>query len=156
LRALPEVDTVASMRFTDTAVDGDTTTLGSLDPELISKVVDLEVVSGDVSKLDDTGVLVSDELARHNHGKVGHELPVQFSRGQAPLRVQAIYKRQNFIGLFGQSVPLIVAPETMDAGAGSNPQDTIVFVRTRGGESPATQRALQRELVSDFPNIDVL
>ena len=156
LRELPEVKTVAPMRFTDSAVDGDTTTLGSIDPEAIPKVVDLDVLSGDVSKLDDAGVLVSDELARHNGVQVGDVLPVQFARGLEPLKVQAIYRRQNFIGLFGQSVPLIVAPETITSGTGSNPQDTIAFVRTKGGATPATQRALSRALGEDFPNIDVL
>jgi putative ABC transport system permease protein len=153
---LPDVETVAPMRFTDSAVDGETKTLASIDPELVARVVDLDVASGDVSELDPSGVLVSDDLARHAGVEVGDVLPVQLSRGLAPLTVQAIYRRQNFIGLFGQSVPLIVAPETITSNTGTAPQDSIVFVRTREGEKPATQRALQREFGEDFPNIDVL
>jgi putative ABC transport system permease protein len=156
LRSLPEVTTAAAMRFADGAVDGDVTTVGSLDPALLEKVVDLDVVRGDASSLDAGGVLVSEELARHAGVDVGDQLPVQFSSGELPLTVRAIYRRQNFVGLFGQSVPLLVAPTTIGIGAGGTPQDSLVLVRTRGGEKLANQRALQRALARDFPNIHVL
>ena len=156
LRALPEVTTAASMRFADGAVDGDVKTVGSIDTDALSKVVDLEVLRGDATALDDTGVLVSDELARHAGVDVGDQLPVQFARGQVPLTVRAVYRQQNFIGLFGQAVPLLVAPETINLASGGTPQDSLVLVQTDGGETLANQRALQHALDEDFPNIDVL
>lgn len=156
LRDVPVVKTVAPMRFTDGAVDGDAVTVGSIDPEVLAEVVDLEIASGDASALDAGGVLVSDALARRAGVGVGDELPVQFSRGRVPLVVRAIYREQNFIGLFGQSVPLLVDPATVDVGAGGTPQDSLVLVRTDGGETPANQRAMQAVLGDDFPNIDVL
>lgn len=156
LREQPQVTAAASMRFADGAVDGDVKTVGGIDPKLLARLVDLDVVRGDVSALDGSGVLVSDELARHAGVDVGEQLPVQFSRGLLPLTVRAVYRQQNFIGLFGQSVPVIVAPETIDAGAGGTPQDSLVLLQTRGGETPANQGALERALAVDFPNIDVL
>ncbi len=156
LRDLPAVTTAAPMRFTDGQVDGDATTVGGLDPALLGKVVDLDVVSGDASALDDTGVLISDELARHAGVGVGDALPVLFSHGQAPLVVRAIYRQQNFLGLFGQSIPVIVDPATIEFGSGGTPQDSLVLVQTDGGETRANQRALRRALANDFPNIDVL
>ncbi len=156
LRALPEVTTAASMRFADGAVDGDVKTVGSIDPDALTKVVDLEVLRGDAGALDVNGVLVSDELARHAGVDVGDQLPVQFARGQVPLTVRAIYGQQNFIGLFGQAVPLLVAPETISLGSGGAPQDSLVLVQTEGGETLANQHALQHALEEDFPNIDVL
>ncbi len=107
LRALPEVTTAASMRFADGAVDGDVKTVGSIDSDALTKVVDLQVLRGDAAALDVSGVLVSDELARHAGVDVGDQLPVQFARGQVPLTVRAVYQQQNFIGLFGQTVPLL-------------------------------------------------
>jgi putative ABC transport system permease protein len=156
LRQMPQVTDAASMRFADAAVDGNVETVGSIDPKLIDRVVDLDVVQGDPSALDDRSVLISDEIARHAGVGVGDQLPVQFSRGLLPLTVRAIYKRQNFIGLFGQSVPVLVAPTSIALGSGGTPQDSLVLVRTRGGETPANQHALERELAHDFPNIDVL
>jgi putative ABC transport system permease protein len=156
LRDIPMVTTTASMRFTDGAVDGDVQTVASLDPKLLTKVVDLGVLRGDAAELDGSGVLVSDELARHAGVDVGDQLPVQFSSAQAPLVVRAVYRQQNFIGLFGQSVPLLVAPSTIAVGAGGTPQDSLVLVQTEGGETLANQRAIQHALAEDFPNIDVL
>jgi putative ABC transport system permease protein len=156
LRELPEVTTTASVRFADGAVDGDVTTVGSIDPKLLTRVVDLDVLRGDASSLDDAGVLISDEVARHAGVDVGDQLPVQFSSGLLPLQVRAIYRRQNFVGLFGQSIPVLVAPATIGFGTGGTPQDSLVLVQTRGGETPANQHALQRALAQDFPNIDVL
>jgi putative ABC transport system permease protein len=156
LRELPDVTTAASMRFADGAVDGDVKTVGSIDAKDLSELVDLQVLRGDVIALDQAGVLVSDELARHAGVDVGDQLPVQFARGQVPLTVRAVYRQQNFIGLFGQSVPILVAPATIAFGSGGTPQDSLVLVRTDGGATPANQRALQRALADDFPNIDVL
>ena len=156
LRDIPVVTTAASMRFTDGAVDGDVMTVGSLDPDLLTTVVDLGVMQGDAATLDERGVLVSDELARHAGVQVGDLLPVQFSHGQVPLVVRAIYRQQNFIGLFGQSIPLLVAPSTIELGSGGTPLDSLLLVQTDGGETLANQRALQEALADDFPNIDVL
>ena len=156
LREVPGVTTAASMRVADGAVDGDVKTVGSIDPRLLTKVVDLGVVRGNPASLDAHGVLVSDELARHAGVDVGDQLLVQFARGRVPLTVRAIYSQQNFIGLFGQSIPLLVAPATINLGSGGTPQDTLVLVQTAGGETKANQRAMQRALSDDFPNIDVL
>jgi putative ABC transport system permease protein len=156
VRDVPGVTAAASMRFTDGAVDGDTVTVGSIDPKLLTKVVDLRVGNGDASTLDASSVLVSEDLARHAGVAVGDQLPVQFSRGVLPLKVRAIYRQQNFIGLFGQSIPLLVAPQTIEVGAGGTPLDSLVLVQTDGGETRANQRALQQALADDFPNIDVL
>ena len=156
VRAIPVVTTAASMRFADGAVDRDVITVGSLDPDLLTTVVDLGVMQGDAATLDDRGVLVSDELARHAGVQVGELLPVQFSHGQVPLVVRAIYRQQNFIGLFGQSIPLLVAPSTIELGSGGTPLDSLLLVQTDGGETLANQHALQEALADDFPNIDVL
>ena len=99
---------------------------------------------------------MADDLARHLGVHTGDQLAVQFARGQLPLMVRGVYDNQNFIGIFGQSVPLLVSPTTLNAGTGGTPQDSLVLVRTAGGARPATQRRLVRELATDFPNISVL
>jgi putative ABC transport system permease protein len=51
---------------------------------------------------------------------------------------------------------VLVAPETIATGTGGTPQDSIVLVQTKGGETPANQRALKQALAEDFPSVDVL
>jgi len=156
LRSLPEVTTVAPMRFTDASVGGNVKTAAGLDADQLAKVVDLGFVSGGAAHLRDDGVLVSVDLARHLGVGTGDRVPVQFSQGALSLVVRGVYQRKNFIGIFGQSVPLVVAPDTLDAGSGGTALDSLALVRTAGGARPETQRALVRELATDFPNIKVL
>jgi putative ABC transport system permease protein len=156
LRQLPVVEQAVPMRFTDGAVNGDIKTVGSMDPGVLSRVVDLDFSSGGPGGVADNGVLVSDDLARHAGVTTGDVLPVQFSNGEVPLTVRGVYRRQNFIGIFGQSIPILVSPDTLNLGTGGAPQDSLVLVRTHGGERAATQRTMVRELATDFPNISVL
>jgi putative ABC transport system permease protein len=156
LRDRDVVTNVVPMRFSDASVNGDVKTVGSMDPAVLPRVVDLGFVSGGTEGLEQGGVLVADDLARHLGVGTGDPLVVQFSRTQIPLTVRGIYRRQNFIGIFGQSVPLLVAPSTLAATTGGSAQDSLLLVRTAGGARPATQRMLVRELATDFPNISVL
>jgi putative ABC transport system permease protein len=59
------------------------------------------------------------------------------------------------VGIFGQSIPIVVATGVVDAGAGTT-QDTTVFVNAAPGERVAARRAMEDTLGEDFPNIDVL
>jgi putative ABC transport system permease protein len=99
---------------------------------------------------------VAEDLARHLGVSTGDQLPVQFSTASLPLTVRGVYRQKNFIGIFGQSVPILVAPSTLEVGTGGTPQDSVVLVRTQGGATPAVQRSLHRGLATDFPNISVL
>ena len=74
----------------------------------------------------------------------GDQLAVQFSQGQLPAdRARRSTGSQNFIGLFGQSVPLLVSPGTIDGSAPAARRRTRwCCCRTEGGEDAATQRAL--------------
>jgi putative ABC transport system permease protein len=156
VRDLPITTTAAPMRFADASVGGDVKTVGSMDPRDVDQVVDLGFTSGRARRLADRGVLVAADLARHLGVTTGDRLLVQFSQALLPLTVRGVYRQQNFIGIFGQSVPLVVAPTTLEIGTGGAPQDSLVLVRTRGGATTAAQRSLQHALATDFPNISVL
>jgi putative ABC transport system permease protein len=156
LRDSSAVTAVVPIRFSDASVGGDTKTVAGMDPTALERVVDLDFVSGGPEGLASAGVLVSEDLARHLGVTTGDQLPVEFSGAALPLTVSGVYRQQNFIGLFGQSVPLVVAPSVMASGTGGTPQDSLVLVRVAGGATPATQRALERSLAEDFPNVSVL
>jgi len=156
LRAVPGVTTVVPMRFADASVGGSVKTVGSLDQRGLEQVVDLDFASGGTAGLADDGVLVSDDLARHLRIGAGEHLTVQFAQGALPLVVRGVYRRKNFIGIFGQSVPLVVAPSTLERASGGTSLDSLVLLHAATGAQPATQKLIQRELATDFPNIKVL
>ena len=77
-----------------------------------TSVVDLDFVAGGTRGLEDGGVLVDDETAARHGLRVGEQAVVQFSRGSLPLTVRGIYRNENFIGIFGQAIPVLVARES--------------------------------------------
>jgi putative ABC transport system permease protein len=156
LAALPVVQVAVPLQFGDASVDGNVQKVGAADPRTLGDVVALGFREGNLADLDRQGVVVSREAAKQFGLRVGDVANLQFARGLIPLTVRGVYEHQNFIGLFGQSVPFIVAPTTLDLGTGNANQDSVVFVRTRGGPSARAQQAMERELGHDFPNIDVL
>jgi putative ABC transport system permease protein len=156
LIALPDVGDAVSLRFADAGVQGNVETVGGLDPTKLGAVVSLGFTHGGLAGLDRGGVIVSTDAARQFGIATGDRVNLQFARGLMPLRVSGVYRQKNFVGIFGQSIPFIVSPTTLDLGAGSSSQDSVVLVRTNGGQSQRAQRAMTRALRRDFPNIKVL
>jgi putative ABC transport system permease protein len=155
LESLPELRAVVPFRFADARVDGLVKTVGSADPADLDAVVRLDFVDGGVGKLDadDGGVLVSDELADELDLRVGDLVPVDLTYGTVAAHVQGIYRRQNFVGLFGQTIPMIVPREAVAVGS-TDHLDSLVLVRA--DDVRAARRAIDRELGNEFPNVDVL
>jgi len=51
---------------------------------------------------------------------------------------------------------LVVAPSTLERASGGTSLDSLVLLHAATGAQPATQKLIQRELATDFPNIKVL
>ena len=155
LRELPELGAVVPLRFADGAIDDDVETVGGMDPAGLRKVVALDFVSGSTAGLAEDGILVDDEVAKAHNLTTGDSVTLQLARGALALRVSGVYRNENFIGIFGQSIPIIVSSGVVDVGAGTT-QDTAVLVSAKPGEHNAARQSMERALGNDFPNIKVL
>ncbi len=154
LESLPELRAVVPFRFANARVDGKVKTVGSADSNGLDAVVHLDFVDGGPrGPTTGGGVLLSDELADELGLRVGDSVPVDFAYGTVNAEVEGIYRRQNFVGLFGQTIPMIVPRDAVALGSTDN-LDSLVLVRT--DDVPAARRAIARELGNDFPNVDVL
>jgi putative ABC transport system permease protein len=153
--SLPDVATAVPMRFADGAIGDDVQTVGGADVDALTRVVDLDFVTGGTRGLEDGGILVDDKTASQHKLRVGKQALVQFTRGTLPLVVRGIYRNQNFIGIFGQAIPLLVARGVVEEAAGAS-QDTVVLVKARPGRAAAAGAAMERALEEEFPNIQVL
>ena len=133
-------------------------TVGALDPARLRDVVDLDLVSGSVEGLagEEGGVLLEEKLAERVGVRTGDVVGLQLARGLQPLTVRGIYRNDNFVGIFGQSIPMIVGPETLELGVGGDQQDTLVLVKAAPGALGAAGRDMEQLLADDFPNIEVL
>jgi putative ABC transport system permease protein len=153
---VPGLAAVAPVQFANARIGRDVDVVGAMDPSVIDRVVALDFESGGAQQLGDDGILVSDDVARAHHVTTGDTLLVQLPRTLAELRVAGVYRQANFVGIFGQSVPLIVSPATAEAGFGGSDQDTLVLVRAQPGDVAGAKRSIEHALGRDFPNIGVL
>jgi hypothetical protein len=88
--------------------------------------------------------------------KTGDTLPMQFSSGEVPLVVRWVYRQQNFIGIFGQSVPLLVSPDTLALARAGRPRTRscwcapeVVSARRRSARSSRSSRPTSQHLGAD-------
>lgn len=153
LRALPELGGVAAFRFSNVRVRGSAETVAGVDPTELASVVDLGLRSGSIDQLGPDGMLVYRKAAEEYGLRVGDTELVQFQRGFVPLRVAGIYDQEDFTG--GFPVPFVVSKTAYDSGLGPNQQDSLVYVKAKGGNAAAAGRAIEASLGQDFPNIGV-
>jgi putative ABC transport system permease protein len=158
LEGLPAVDSVVPIRVADAAIGDVVETVAAGDPARLERVDSLGFTSGGVAGIDGEagGVLVSDVVARQLGVTTGDMVGLQLARGLVPVPVRGVYTNENFGGIFGQAIRIVVSPETLVLGVGRNQQDTLVLIAARPGGSAAARAQIERALGDDFPNIEVL
>jgi putative ABC transport system permease protein len=97
------------------------------------------------------GAFVDDGYAEDHHLSIGGAIPLTTARGaKLRLRLRGIFEPPSGGSPFGS---VTISAATFDRNY-DQPQNLYSFVRMRGGESEANQRALDRALAS-FPNAKV-
>ena len=84
-------------------------------------------------------MLVDDVIARREGLHTGDVIGLQLARGSVPVEVRGVYRNENFIGIFGQAIPIILPARALDLGAGEDQQDTLVLVTSRSGQDDAAR-----------------
>src|SRR5262249_61705350 len=108
--------------------------------------------NGQEAGLDQDDILSEEKAGRDYGVDVGGRIEVQMSKGFFPFRVAAIYREPDFTG--GFPVSFIVPRAAYLQGFGTDEQDTLVYVRTRGNPDVAAA-SIRKALHHDFPNIQV-
>jgi len=149
---LPGVEVVSPFQFRKVRINNLVETVASAESDGLAKTVDLDVVRGSIADLEPDGILVEERAARDYQVDVGDRIVVQMSRGFFPLHVAAIYRQPDFTG--GFPVSFIVPRAAYLEGFGTDEQDTLVYLRTRGNPDAAAA-SIRKALHHDFPNIEV-
>ena len=107
LRALPEVDVVASFRFTDAIVAGSNGFLLGTSTDTVGDVYDLGVVAGAIEDVGEGAIAVNEDYAEENDLALGDTVEVQLVEGPLqPLAVRAIYTDRVIGGSYLVGLPV--------------------------------------------------
>jgi putative ABC transport system permease protein len=121
-------------------------TLTLVDPATISKLFNLDFISGSASDLTDTGVLVSKRRAEADGLHIGSTFNITLLDGTPrPVTVQGIYNKRELAG------DTTVSKGFYSKGGGDQ-FDFSVFVKTKPGVSEAAARAALETVAMDYPN----
>jgi putative ABC transport system permease protein len=149
---LPGVEAASPFQFRKVRINNIVETVASAEGDGLAKTVDLDVARGSVADLEPDGILIEQQAARDYGVDVGDRIVVQMSKGFFPFRVAAIYREPDFTG--GFPVSFIVPRAAYQQGFGTDEQDTLVYLRTRGNPDAAAA-SIRKALHHDFPNIEV-
>jgi putative ABC transport system permease protein len=153
LRGLPQITALSGVRAGQGRAFGHRVNVTAVEPG-ISRVIDLNWTEGDAStpdRLGRTGAIVAKSYAKDHSLQVGSPLAVETPTGETiDLTLRGIFDPPKGGSPFGE---ITMSSATFDS-AYSNPANLFAFVKTRGGVSPETTKALSRALAS-FPDAKI-
>src|SRR6266540_1704822 len=149
LADVPELQAVTAIRNGTWKLNGQSQSLGAVDPVAYSQLVRTETTSGSITALQSGGVAVLDTVAKDHGWKVGSVIPMEFPRsGVQQETVKAIYKDNSLNGSYMLSLA--------DYQKGYSDQlDSLVIAKARPGADVAAARAAVDRVAADFPNVRV-
>ena len=159
LREAPELDGVLAVRFAPLQVgERLTTDVSGLDPSATIKVLNVEVVDGDLASLEDGQLAVSADVARELGLQVGDAVPATWAEtGPAELVLGAVYEPNEFLTDVAVSEQVFSDNTSVDllqavgvtVAEGASPQDARRAVDAAVAELPMVTVQDQAEFVAD-------
>jgi putative ABC transport system permease protein len=147
---LPEVDTAVGLGQSAVLVDGSTKQVTVADPAALTRVVRLDVGSGDLAEAGRGTLAVAASTAEDHGWRVGSRVPVTYPDGtRQALTVAATYDRSDLVGGY-------LIPRSTWAGHGIQDADTQVVVSTSSGVPLAEAKAAVTRVADRFGGPDVL
>jgi putative ABC transport system permease protein len=149
LAVQPELGAVTGLKTGELKVRGSNTSLYAGDPQNLPKLLNIVMVTGDMSTLGRGEVLVEEKKAKDDGLKVGDALPVTFVRtGDRDLRVAGTYERNQLLGEY------TVSAETYEDNY-TESLDFVVMAKAAEGVSAASARDAVDRVAEEFPNVKV-
>jgi len=149
VRALPEAGTVAAFRQNGFKVDGATSFMTSIEPDLVEQVAVLGVSQGSLTDLGGDTVAVHADLAAEKGWTIGSQVNAAFaSTGDRPLTIVAVYDENGLAGDYA------VATSTYE-DLYVEQLDVFVLVKAAEGVSTDSLQQAASAAVAEFANVDV-
>ncbi len=144
-----ELGAVTGLKQSEFKVNGSATSLYAGDPGTLPRLLNIEMVTGEVASLGPGDVIIETETAKDDGLGIGDFLPVTFARtGDRQLRVAGTYERNQLLGNYTVSTDTYLENFTENL-------DFVVLTKAASGVSPAAARAAVDRVAADFPNVAV-
>jgi putative ABC transport system permease protein len=149
---VPGVAAASRLRFGHWQHDGATKALTAVDAETFGQVADLTMLAGDVSGLDDGGIILADNVAAQHQVGVGDQLPMRFSNsGDEQLEVVGIFDGD---ATWAVSTGYLISLDTFSTHFAED-VDATVFLKLADGADLDTVRADVEQALEEFPTAAV-
>ena len=155
VRAVPGVKVASALGFGSVGVlypDGKTAThfVTAIEPKALDEVFNPEMVQGDITQLDDTGVVLDKFVAKEHHIVIGDSVTILGPGGATQsLQVEGISYDRNLLGLVSMS-------RTTYAALNPTVVDIQVAGKIETGEElPVVLERISRS-IKDLPDVEVL
>ncbi len=150
LRKLTELSLVSPVRFSQVEVDGKGKFILGVDPATVSQAIDMEVTGGAIDRLDADSVAVYEQTAKDTGVKIGDTIKMKFPQaGDQPMKVVAIYKRQDLGGEYTLGLPAW-------KDRFPNQFDYQIYTKVAPGVSVAAARDAVSKATAGYANATVL
>jgi putative ABC transport system permease protein len=155
LAKLDEVEVVSPIRYghwKDAGTGGTVRALTAVDPQTLPEVTHLDMVAGNLGRLEDGGIVLAARVAQQRGLEVGDRIPMTFARvGTRELEVVGLMRNDDAQAL---STEYLVSLRTY-AGLFSERMDASILIRVADGvDVSQAQRAVETAL-SDLPTVEV-
>ena len=148
IKDVPGADVVTYVRTVPLEVDDERYTLTGVEPEYISDVVDVRVVSGSIGDLALGTALVDAETADTLNVGPGDTVSANFVNGPGSLRIVGIYEPIGFLQGFFATMPTVMS-------IGALERDTAVYITAAETSGVEALRTELNDRVSAIPGVQV-
>ena len=149
IATLPQVAGATGLRMGVAQIDGKAVLVEAADPASMANTIKLDIVQGDLSKLDATGIAVWKSVADDKGWKVGQTIPAVFAQtGHRTLHLAAVY-RENTVGNY------FLGTKAYDPNFASR-LDMRVFVTAAAGVSTAEVRHAVETVTKHYPGVSIM
>jgi putative ABC transport system permease protein len=147
---VPELAAVSPVRGISAIIDGDTKSLGAVNPATFGQLANIGLQSGSIEDLAGGGILLHRDPARDLGVAVGDLLNVTYQNGvEGTLRVAGVYNDAALVGNY------LIAIETLEQVSTQPPRDFFVIARIAEGVDPATARLVVEQAIEPFPQAEL-
>jgi putative ABC transport system permease protein len=147
LNKLPEVEAAAPMRFGLASSNGKTTTVTGIDPATFTKVVDINVVRGDLAALGTDGIALHEST--NGNIKLGSKMVLKFvETGEKEFTVRAVFHQSDITS------DTIISADALSQSI-PNALDSFIFVKFKPGVPFDQGRAAVDQAAQPYPTVKV-